>query len=135
MIKEITNEDLSNEILNIFNSKVIDDKDPFNKFLGYFYDSKLIGFISYSIIYDRCEINFIGVLEEYRNNKIGSKLIKNLIGRLNSCKNITLEVNVNNYIAIKLYKKNGFEVASIRKKYYGNDDAYLMIKELGDIDE
>ena len=34
--KEITNEDLSNEILNIFNSKVIDDKDPFNKFLGYF---------------------------------------------------------------------------------------------------
>lgn len=135
MIKEITNEDLSNEILNIFNSSVIDGKDPFNKILGYFYDSKLIGFISYSIIYDRCEINFIGVLEEYRNNKIGSKLINNLIERLSSCKNITLEVNVNNYIAIKLYKKSGFKVASIRKKYYGNDDAYLMIKELGDIDE
>ena len=27
---------------------------------------------------------------------------------------------------IKMYKKNNFEVINIRKKYYENDDAYVM---------
>lgn len=134
MIREITNNDLTNEILDLFEN-VINEFDPFNKLLGYYLNSKLIGFISYSIIYDRCEINFIGVLEEYRGKKIGSLLIKDTINRAKKCINITLEVNINNFTAIELYKKNGFKIASIRKMYYGNDDAYLMIKELGDINE
>lgn len=134
MIREITNNDLTNEILDLFEN-VINEFDPFNKLLGYYLNSKLIGFISYSIIYDRCEINFIGVLEEYRGKKIGSLLIRYTINRAKNCINITLEVNINNFTAIELYKKNGFKIASIRKMYYGNDDAYLMIKELGDINE
>jgi ribosomal protein S18 acetylase RimI-like enzyme len=42
---------------------------------------------------------------------------------------ITLEVNCNNAAAIKFYEKNGFEKVSVREKYYGNEDAFLMIKK------
>ena len=29
-----------------------------------------------------------------------------------------------------LYEKYGFKIVSVREKYYGNDDAYLMIREM-----
>lgn len=43
-----------------------------------------------------------------------------------SLKNITLEVNVLNDAAIKLYKKFNFTVVSIRRGYYKGIDGYLM---------
>ena len=40
---------------------------------------------------------------------------------------ITLEVNVNNIPAIKLYEKYNFEKVGLRKRYYyGTDDAIIM---------
>lgn len=131
MIKEITNKDLIQDIIDMFPSLKLNENNPFNFYLGYYLDD-LVGFINYSIIYDRCEINYIGVIEKYRNKKIGSALLEFLFKKLNSCSNITLEVNINNIVAINLYKKYGFNIVSIRKNYYGNEDAYLMLKELGD---
>ena len=44
---------------------------------------------------------------------------------------ITLEVNVKNENAIKLYKKYNFEEVGRRKKYYNNiDDAIIMTLKL-----
>ena len=44
-------------------------------------------------------------------------------------KTFTLEVNVENTPAIKLYEKFGFKNLGIRKKYYNNTtDAYIMTK-------
>ena len=43
---------------------------------------------------------------------------------------ISLEVNVLNKEAIKFYLKNGFKIVSTRKKYYGDSDGYLMVKEM-----
>lgn len=131
MIKEITDRDLTEDIIYIFPDLKLESNNPFNKYIGY-YLNKLVGFINYSLIYDRCEINYIGVIEQYRNKKIASTLLDFLIDKLSDCSNITLEVNTNNIAAINLYKKHGFKVVSIREKYYGNDDAYLMMKELGD---
>ena len=48
----------------------------------------------------------------------------------NKCINITLEVDESNEAAINLYKKYGFTIAAIRKKYYGKNDGYLMIREM-----
>ena len=45
-------------------------------------------------------------------------------------KNITLEVRISNLSAINLYKKYGFVVASLRHNYYGDEDAYLMVREM-----
>ena len=77
----------------------------------------------------------VDVLEQMQNMTIDlnskallEKAEKDLINKRVST--ITLEVNVNNFSAIKFYEKNEYKKINIRKHYYGNDDAYLMLKEL-----
>ena len=48
----------------------------------------------------------------------------------NTCKSIALEVKIDNYKAINLYKKLGFKSVRIIKNYYKDKDGLLMIKEL-----
>lgn len=98
--------------------------DPFKKVYVYIINNKVIGFIDYSLIYDRIELNYILVIDEYRLSKIASKLIEKMLEE--SVDSISLEVCINNDAAIKLYKKYGFNIVSIRKNYYDGLDAYLM---------
>ena len=106
--------------------------DEFTSCLVCVINKKIVSFVTYSIIYDRCEIVDIYVLEEYRKNKIGTKLIEEIEKKckLNKCLNITLEVNENNRSAIEFYKQVGFKIETTRKHYYDNNDAYLMKKDL-----
>ena len=103
---------------------------PFSKRLEYIENNLSIGFLDYSLIYDRIEIDNIYVLEEYRNKKIGTKLLEYLIqiSKQSHIINITLEVRESNKVARHLYKKIGFEEVAIRKYYYGDEDAILMEK-------
>ena len=102
--------------------------NPFAKRIEYIIDNKCIGYLEYSYIYDRIEIDNIFVLEEYRSNGIGSMLLAYLINVAKNKKvvNITLEVRVSNSVAIGLYKKYGFIEEAIRKYYYGDEDGILM---------
>ncbi len=95
-------------------------------------EDNIIGFISYSIIYDRAEIIDVIIDEKYRHKGYGKKLVSEVIGLAsdNNCNNITLEVNESNKAAIKLYKNMGFEIVGVRKKYYKDNDGYLMKKDL-----
>lgn len=131
MINYTTEKELINSFLKYFNTK-IDDISKFNKYLIYSIDDKNIGFIDFSFIYDRIELNYIYVEKSYRNKNIASKLMDKLIEFAidNKCINITLEVDESNNAAINLYKKYGFTIATIRKKYYGKNDGYLMIREM-----
>ena len=90
-------------------------------------EEDMMGFMIYDLIYDRIELEYIGVLENYRNKKIASKLMEYLIDIKLP---ISLEVDINNIKAINLYKKYGFKEVSIRENYYQNHDAYLMIREV-----
>ena len=90
-------------------------------------EKNILGFMIYDLIYDRIELEYIGVVEEYQNKKIASKLMGYLI---NINLPISLEVNINNVKAINLYTKYNFKKVSLRKNYYNNDDAYLMIREV-----
>ena len=92
-------------------------------------DNQVVGFIDYSVIYERIEINYIYVLDSYQRRGIATELLNDVIKTTNDILNITLEVNVNNQKAINFYQKNGFKIASKRERYYKNgDDAYLMIR-------
>lgn len=127
MIKEI--EYFSDE-LNLFlkQSNIdINTNDPFTKNILYIDNNIIIGFLNYSIIYERAELNYIFVIEKYRNKKIASKLLNNMISNCKSCDNITLEVRKSNAIAIKLYTNYGFKKVAVRKKYYNNEDGILMM--------
>lgn len=112
-----------------FNSSY--EKNDFSKDFVFILENQIVGLISYSLIYDRIELNYIYVDKSKRNFGIASKLMLHMIedGSENNIKNITLEVNVNNKEAITLYKKFGFIVATIRSNYYNGEDGYLMIRE------
>jgi len=120
MIKEITNIDYLN---NLSDYKI--SLNEFNHILVYEKDNKIVAFLDYSKMYERMEINYIFVINEYRRNNIAYELIKYMIDN-NEFENITLEVNVNNLSAINLYKKHGFEIVAVREKYYNGVDGYLM---------
>ena len=107
---------------------VYNDVNPFAKRIEYIELDKCIGYLDYSLIYDRMEIDNFFVEPLYRNKGIGNKLMSYLmdIARSNDVINITLEVRVSNSIAINLYKKYGFCEVSIRNYYYGDEDGILM---------
>lgn len=78
---------------------------------------------------DCYELEVIVVSNDYRNKGIATNLINYFLDKY--CKKdevIFLEVSCENTNAINLYKKFDFEVINIRKKYYGNIDAYIMKK-------
>lgn len=93
---------------------------------------EVIAMISYAIMYERAELNYIYVKPEYRGTQIGSLLMEDMIRRCADKKvqSITLEVRSENVAAIQLYKKHGFAEIAIRKNYYQNEDGILMEKVL-----
>ena len=104
------------------------NNNPFSKRIEYIIDNVSVGYLDYSLIYDRMEIDNFLVNSMYRNRGIGSKLMSYLIeiASRNNVVNITLEVRVSNIVAINLYKKYGFCEVAIRKYYYGDEDGILM---------
>lgn len=101
--------------------------NPFAKVL-ILKEKEVIGYLYYSDIYDRIEINQIEIEINNRNCGKGHKLLKELTTSVD--KNITLEVNQNNIPAIKLYEKNGFEKKAIRVGYYDGVDGILMERKI-----
>ncbi len=96
-------------------------------------DENILGFGGISVVLDEANINNIAVRVDKRDIKIGSKILQNLIDISKSlnCSFITLEVNVENSPAIKLYENFGFKTLGIRKNYYnGQTDAYIMKLEV-----
>ncbi len=134
MIRKITSKDypIIKKYYKLFNFSFTPDYDPFKKVFVYELDSNVVGFIDYSIIYERVELNYIYVNEGYRNKKIASKLMNWMIDDAISsgCENITLEVSISNLKAINLYEKNGFIKQAIRPNYYQASDGILMMKKL-----
>ena len=108
------------------------NNNPFSKRIEYIIDNVSVGYLDYSLIYDRMEIDNFLVNPLYRNKGIGNKLMTYLIdiANKNNVDNITLEVRVSNIVAINLYKKYGFLEVAIRKYYYGDEDGILMEKQV-----
>ena len=106
--------------------------NPFARKIEYVLDNKSVGYLEYSLIYDRMEIDNFSVLDEYRNQGIGTKIRAHLVSLAISYRvvNITLEVRKSNDIAINLYKKFGFREVALRKYYYGDEDGILMEKQV-----
>ncbi|MDR0919369.1 MAG: GNAT family N-acetyltransferase [Oscillospiraceae bacterium] len=87
-----------------------------------------IGYLEYQKAVDVIDIVDIFVEEKERRKGYGEKMLSELITQNPDCE-FFLEVRVNNLPAVNLYKKLLFEIINIRKKYYNNEDAYLMKKE------
>lgn len=100
-------------------------------------DGKVVGYVGVWFVLDEGHITNIAVHSDYRGNKIGDKLIKELVGlcKENNMSAITLEVRVSNIVAQNLYKKYGFKIGGIRKEYYSDnkEDAMIMWSQLKEV--
>lgn len=110
----------------------LEGANPYGKRLEFYEEDKVIGYLEYSLIYDRIEIDNLFVDEIRRKEGIGKKLMSYLVAVAinNHVINITLEVRISNEIARDLYKKFGFREIARRKFYYGDEDGILMEKQV-----
>ena len=78
--------------------------NPFGRKIEYVTSDKVLGYLEYSLIYDRIEIDNIFVEEIERSKGIGTKLMAYLVQEAINLRviNITLEVRVSNEIARKM---------------------------------
>lgn len=101
--------------------------------LGAFEKEELIGFVSFSVAIDTCDIETVLVKSDYRRRGVARTLIENaekIIKNL-GVKKVFLEVRETNMPAITLYGGLGFDKISIRKDYYlDGENAIVMAKEL-----
>ena len=123
----------NNNFEKLFNiEKIIFDEN----YKVYIYEKNkaIIGFLIVLNTYEISNIILIFVDENFRNNHIATNLIDYYISELPIVvEKITLEVNVTNVNAIKLYKNFGFETIHVRKQYYSdNNDAYIMERKIKD---
>ena len=93
-------------------------------------DEQVIGYGGLWRVFDEGHITNIAVHPEFRRCGAASKImdeILDLCGK-NDIKSITLEVRKSNIAAQNLYKKYGFTIEGMRKKYYADtgEDALIM---------
>ena len=96
-------------------------------------NGNLVGYAGCWQILEEVHITNIAVSPDFRRQKIGERLLRQIIDDCykNKAKYITLEVRVSNNAAIKLYEKYGFKSLGTRKGYYqnNNEDALIMWTE------
>lgn len=107
-------------------------EDPFGHYFVIEENKEIIGFISYSNLYDHFDLNYIWVEKENRKKGLGTQLLDVMVmeAKKGSVSQITLEVSEQNVSAITFYEKYGFVKKAIRKNYYGLENAILMILEI-----
>ena len=127
MIIEINKENIDNLNFTFLEKDSVKkelDNNPFARIIGLEEDNQIIGYLYYSDIYDRIEINQIEVDKNKRNCGKASSMMKHLTDSVD--KDITLEVKKDNIPALKLYEKYNFKEVAIRKGYYQGIDGILM---------
>ena len=127
MIIEVTKDNLKELNNSFFSIKWIEEEisnNPYAKFLLLKEHEEMIGYLYYSDIYERAEINQFEINNIHRNCGKGNLLLKEFLKRVQ--KDVTLEVKEDNLVAIRLYEKNGFIKKAIRKNYYKDKDGILM---------
>ena len=108
---------------------VLQSKQGLHLVLATNQEMKIYGAALFQVVFDECELHFLGVDVLYQKSGIGIKVLQNIIDFCRTClvKKLYLEVSVKNNAAICLYKKSGFSVLMERKKYYKNgESAFVM---------
>lgn len=84
-------------------------------------EEKVVGIVFYEIRKQNINIKHIAVDEDFRKIKIATKLVNNLIFKLNSTRNtITAEVPEHNLCAQLFFRQMGFKAIDIIKNSEGD---------------
>ena len=114
------------------------DENPFAALYIYEEGGRIIGYADLWITYEQAQLANIAVAKEAWGKGIGTALLDHCVKQAvkSGCEVLSLEVRVSNIRAKRLYEKNGFIKAALRRHYYENgEDAELMIKPLGGLED
>ena len=137
------------DIDRIFEIETLSFKEPYPKSLLYIYlkltpelffviekEGKVLGYIIGLVRLDKLgHIISLAVDPKERRKGYGTLLLKKLLKKFKELgvRKVRLEVRVSNKAAINLYKKHGFKIAYVIKKFYLNgEDAYVMMKNMNE---
>ncbi len=91
-------------------------------------DEVFVGYGGVMIVDDEAHITTVVVDPEYRQARVGTRLMLVLIDHAlaSGADALTLEVRASNQAAQALYRRFGMAPVGVRKQYYRNEDALIM---------
>lgn len=95
--------------------------------------NKIISYVIFTAVFDEIEIIRTATDINYRMKKNADKSMDFFIkySEKKGASKIFLDVGVNNFPAVNLYKKKGFKIINERKKYFKDgENAYMMLLEI-----
>ncbi len=116
-----TREMLESEILNKLSVLETETKD-----------GVLCGFALGRVVADEAELFKIAVLPDFRRQGIAEEMLKALHEKMKErgARVCFLEVRSRNIPAVSLYEKAGYRRVRVIPRYYGDDDAVVLRREL-----
>ena len=106
---------------NLINNSITDSVWIFE------FKKKIIGFLIEQHCQDEISILNVAVDKKYQNNGFGKKIVSQFLSMLPNNSVVFLEVNINNFIAQKVYTSLNFKKIGLRKNYYNTgQDALIM---------
>ena len=93
---------------------------------------RVIAYIGTWLIFEEVHITTLAVEQSFHRQGLATRLLEALFQKVLplGAEAITLEVRPSNTAARTFYKKLGFKECGYRKKYYLNEDAIIMTKQL-----
>ncbi len=105
-------------------------ESPIWHFLVAKQEDEVLGYISFTVILDECQIVNVAVSQDARKMGIGSRLLSYFLDYIKGMGvlSVYLEVRESNAPAIALYNKFNFSVSGISKNHYSKptENAILM---------
>lgn len=109
-------------------------KSPIWHFLVAKCEGEVVGYVSFTIIIDECQIVNVATSQGRRKMGVGKSLIEELLryAKKSGVSKVYLEVRESNLPAISLYEKYGFEIVGVSKNHYSQptENALLMNLEI-----
>jgi len=96
---------------------------------------RLVGYVVFWIVAGEAHILTIAVDPGFRRRGFARALVSHTLAFMEDAgvAEVSLEVRRSNATAISLYTAFGFREAYVRTRYYGDEDAIVMRKELGHV--
>lgn len=93
------------------------------------FGGEIVGYAFTWIVVDEMHIGDIAVKEDFRNQRVGTKVLKSLLetAKNRGCTVCWLEVRQSNNVARQLYDRFGFVQVAVRKKYYSDNGENALI--------
>ncbi|WP_190131442.1 ribosomal protein S18-alanine N-acetyltransferase [Streptomyces mashuensis] len=93
-------------------------------------DGRVVGYAGLAAVDGTGDVQTIAVAREHWSTGLGARLLTELLTTATAfeCREVLLEVRVDNTRAQRLYERFGFEPVGVRRGYYqpGNVDALVM---------